>query len=197
MKKNTSYQIYLNSESWKSKRDKLFASVGEICADCGKKKKLQAHHLTYDNFGNEPLSDLLALCKTCHMERHGIFKFTPDIKTAQLSVELVYSKAYQTLNASSIKMLSYVLLQKKKEFNLLYTHFSKTPFNMNPNTINRSIDLLLAHGFIEVIQQGGRYKNDASLYKKTENWKTWEIGDIVHKRKPLKKRGFCKLNKTA
>jgi hypothetical protein len=119
---------------------------------------------------------------------------------------MVYSRAYQDLNAPSLKLLSYLLLQlrwaragrksknyivsNKDEIKMLYSTFSRDPFNMNPNTITRSMDSLLAHGFLKVIQQGGRVKGHESVYSYSEQWEDWNKGDVIFKRRPYIPRGF-------
>jgi len=129
-----------------------------------------------------------------------------QIKFAQLHKKMVYSKAYQDLNAPSLKLLSYLLLQlkwvrlgrkskryvvsNKDEIKMLYKTFSTDPFNMNPNTITRSIDSLLAHGFLKVEKQGGSVKGHESIYSYSEMWETWRTGDVIFKRRPFKPRGF-------
>ncbi|MHA2220260.1 MAG: HNH endonuclease [Candidatus Hodarchaeales archaeon] len=49
------------------------------CQKCKRQQATQVHHLTYDNLrdkngemGNEPLSDLLAVCASCHRKIHNI-----------------------------------------------------------------------------------------------------------------------------
>ena len=128
------------------------------------------------------------------------------IKFAQLHKTMVYSKAFQDLNAPSLKILSYLLLQLRwvkiggrkkryeianvKEIKLLYSTFRKKPFYMNPNTITRSIDSLLEHGFIKVQKQGGRVKGDESIYSYSNSWESWEKGKVYSTRRPFAKRGF-------
>jgi len=44
---------------------------GFKCADCGEEKgRFDIHHLTYERFGKEELSDVVVLCHHCHHERH-------------------------------------------------------------------------------------------------------------------------------
>jgi hypothetical protein len=127
----------------------------------------------------------------------------PKDKFAKLELKMVYSKAYQDLNAPTLKMLSYVLLQLRwaevsrgnyvlsiKEHDLLYTTFRKAPFFMKDRTITRSIDSLLAHGFIKVKEQGGFCQGHKSRFEYTEEWKNWTEGDCIFTRKPFFKRGF-------
>lgn len=66
------YAAYLKSSKWRNKRKKLFAIRGKICEDCGSKRKIQVHHITYDRIFNERLSDLKVLCEKCHKDTHGI-----------------------------------------------------------------------------------------------------------------------------
>lgn len=125
------------------------------------------------------------------------------IKFAKLEMKMVYSKAYQDLNAPTLKILSYVLLQLrwvrvsknhyelgKKDHELLYSTFKKAPFLMHDRTITRSIDSLLSHGFVKVKNQGGLCQGHKSKYEYSEKWKDWELGECIFIRKPFFKRGF-------
>ena len=123
---------------------------------------------------------------------------------------MIYSQAYQDLNAPTLKLLSYLLLQlrwvklgrktkrydvsNKDEIKMLYSTFKNKPFNMNPNTIRRSIDSLLAHGFMKVIKQGGKVKGHESIYGYSESWETWTEGDVIFTRRPFHTRGFTVKN---
>src|SRR5258708_11042478 len=83
------YDSSLKSKEWASKRQEKLESVNYSCErDVGlnyKKGKdgilrripdcdspLDVHHLTYDNLGNEPLSDLTVLCKFHHEREHRL-----------------------------------------------------------------------------------------------------------------------------
>lgn len=129
-------------------------------------------------------------------------------KFAKLELRMVYSEAYQDLNAPTLKMLSYVLLQlkwkntsrgrkanwvctNKDEIELLYATFKKSPFNMSDKTVTRAIDSLLAHGFVSVESQGGMCKGHKSLFSYSEKWKDWKPGnEPIETRVPFRKRGF-------
>lgn len=71
------YDGYLKSQVWKNKRYAKLVDVNFICEGCGYGKydfedqPLDVHHKTYERFGNERMSDLEVLCRTCHEERHG------------------------------------------------------------------------------------------------------------------------------
>ena len=62
------YPKYLQSETWKKKREKVFQRDGHLCI-CGE-TATEVHHKRYDNVGKEPLSDLVSLCKECHSDLH-------------------------------------------------------------------------------------------------------------------------------
>ena len=69
--RRTEYQRYLLSAEWAARRAAVLERVTDEdgdarCERCGWIDVLQVHHLTYANFGHEPLSDLQALCPRCH-----------------------------------------------------------------------------------------------------------------------------------
>jgi len=82
------YDAYLKSKQWSAKRQEKLESVNYSCArdttliyqtgddgilrritDCSP-EPLQVHHRTYANLGNEPLDDLIVLCKRHHDQKH-------------------------------------------------------------------------------------------------------------------------------
>ncbi len=66
-----SYNEYILSAAWKSKRVQAFKYYGKKCQQCGAKNvPLQVHHRTYDRLGNEKMYDLEVLCVKCHHDRH-------------------------------------------------------------------------------------------------------------------------------
>ena len=65
------YRSYLMSEDWKERRLELLEEADNICEECGG-IATNLHHLRYDNLGEEELDvDVVALCTSCHKERHG------------------------------------------------------------------------------------------------------------------------------
>lgn len=67
-----SYSEFLLSEWWHVKLNAIYFAKGKICELCGSTRKLTIHHKTYEHLGNEPLKDILVLCKNCHMREHVI-----------------------------------------------------------------------------------------------------------------------------
>lgn len=67
---NDLYHAYLRSPVWRAKRTAAVHACNGLCS-CGKPVD-DVHHLTYDHVFNEPLHDLLAVCRACHQRLHGI-----------------------------------------------------------------------------------------------------------------------------
>jgi 5-methylcytosine-specific restriction endonuclease McrA len=65
-----SYQEYLDSWLWKDKEKLILEMFNYTCQECGSKKNLQVHHLTYDSVCNENSHDVIVLCKKCHEKKH-------------------------------------------------------------------------------------------------------------------------------
>ena len=71
---NTKFNInnkmqYYWSDTWKKVMTRKIKSVGGKCEICGSTDDLTCHHLVYDENwgGREKNSDLLCVCKRCHM----------------------------------------------------------------------------------------------------------------------------------
>ncbi len=62
------YNEYLNSEKWELKRKKVLERDNYLCQACLTNRAEQIHHLTYNNIYDEPLYELLSVCKRCHMK---------------------------------------------------------------------------------------------------------------------------------
>jgi 5-methylcytosine-specific restriction endonuclease McrA len=63
------YQEYIHSAKWRLKREQKLRQANYVCEHCGisrYSKKLEVHHLTYEHFQHEPLTDLIVLCPDCH-----------------------------------------------------------------------------------------------------------------------------------
>jgi len=65
------YREYLQTPQWAEKRKLVLRRAYGICEGCGIRPAVQAHHLTYDNLGNEFLWELKAVCLICHERFHN------------------------------------------------------------------------------------------------------------------------------
>ena len=62
---------YLRSAKWKKKREQALERADHRCQVCNSPHELQVHHRTYEHWGNERLTDLTVLCRSCHCIFHG------------------------------------------------------------------------------------------------------------------------------
>lgn len=62
---------YLQSQQWRDKRH-LVIQRDDSCKLCKATTKLEVHHLSYKHLAQEPLDELITLCRTCHQSRHNI-----------------------------------------------------------------------------------------------------------------------------
>ena len=63
------YAKYITSTPWKKLCKQLWERADGRCERCQRKpKRREVHHITYDRFTCELLSDLQALCPDCHKE---------------------------------------------------------------------------------------------------------------------------------
>jgi 5-methylcytosine-specific restriction endonuclease McrA len=66
------YDEFLQTKYWKKFAKERLHKAGCQCSKCGRNDiTLQVHHLTYERRGHELPSDVVVLCKACHLEIHG------------------------------------------------------------------------------------------------------------------------------
>jgi len=70
--KRKEYYEYLKSDKWKLKRQKVMLRDKNICQACLTRQATDVHHLTYKHIYNEPLFDLVAICRPCHEKLHEL-----------------------------------------------------------------------------------------------------------------------------
>ena len=64
------YRKYINSATWDRRRKRAIEDANNRCQLCGTADRVQVHHLSYDNLGNERQEDLLVVCRECHRLVH-------------------------------------------------------------------------------------------------------------------------------
>lgn len=64
------YKAYLQTDTWKKKRQMVLERENWICQGCKVNKANHVHHETYQNLGDELLFQLIALCVDCHQKLH-------------------------------------------------------------------------------------------------------------------------------
>jgi len=61
------YKQYLNSKKWKAKRKLVLKRDNYTCQSCLSAKARDVHHISYEHLRNEPLFELVSVCRTCHI----------------------------------------------------------------------------------------------------------------------------------
>lgn len=61
---------YQNSPEWHAKRRAVIKRCGNLCEGCRAAPVDHIHHLSYENFGDELLFQLVGLCFNCHARCH-------------------------------------------------------------------------------------------------------------------------------
>lgn len=61
---------YLRSPKWKEKRRLVLDRCGGVCEGCRSAGATQVHHLSYENWQDELLWELVAVCDACHHKAH-------------------------------------------------------------------------------------------------------------------------------
>jgi len=64
------HKAYLNSSEWRCKRDLVLKRADGLCEGCRVNFATVVHHLKYDNWKNEFLFELVAVCRPCHDRLH-------------------------------------------------------------------------------------------------------------------------------
>ena len=66
------FSAYRIQPEWQARRAATLARAGHRCQACGTRgARLDVHHNTYENYGDEKPQDLVALCLECHALFHG------------------------------------------------------------------------------------------------------------------------------
>ena len=68
------YHTYMASKEWHDKKQLVKQRDGYECRYCRNMTTLEVHHKSYELLGNEPLEDLLTLCRKCHVNLHQLMK---------------------------------------------------------------------------------------------------------------------------
>ena len=66
------YKQYRRTKEWQARRTRVLQRAGGRCEVCYASGLIDVHHRSYSRYGDELLSDLIALCRPCHQRHHGI-----------------------------------------------------------------------------------------------------------------------------
>ena len=85
---------YLKSEHWFGlKKEKLI--LNSVCEKCGSNKNLDVHHLNYKNLYDVTTSDLMTLCRSCHIDIHSKKRQT---KRCHNKIKNIFSRKSYLIN---------------------------------------------------------------------------------------------------
>lgn len=70
------YHRYMASREWALKKRAVRERAYGDCERCHRPMK-QVHHLSYEHLGDEPLEDLLGVCRECHEFLSGLIDWDP------------------------------------------------------------------------------------------------------------------------
>lgn len=68
------YEEYLRTMHWSTVRRAALERSNWRCALCLSQVRLDVHHITYENLGDELPEDVVALCRKCHDQQHKSIK---------------------------------------------------------------------------------------------------------------------------
>lgn len=70
--KKMPFAEYRLTPEWQCRRTQALSRAGYRCQTCGTRDtRLDVHHNTYENYGDEQPQDLMVLCESCHRLFHG------------------------------------------------------------------------------------------------------------------------------
>jgi len=81
------YKDYMLTEHWRNFRASYYKRHPKKCSECGTRKKIHLHHLSYDNIGRETDSDVIPLCIIHHALQHKGTKSPIEIVRMMLRSE--------------------------------------------------------------------------------------------------------------
>lgn len=127
--RNRSYEEYLRSGEWKHKREIARRRALGRCEFCGG-AMAHVHHVRYPKrLGDEPLSDLIAVCKSCHDKSHGVREMNLEPVPDPRVVEVTPPTGAKFLVCASINGNAYASLEAWAE-HLRVPPFRRGHFDM-------------------------------------------------------------------
>lgn len=67
------YRSYLRTPEWRRTRAAALVRAGNCCSlDATHTSDLEVHHRTYERLGDELVTDLVVLCRSCHRLHHEV-----------------------------------------------------------------------------------------------------------------------------
>ena len=126
--------------------------------------------------------------------------------------EMFESKAYIDLKGFAPQLLTLFLAKRQFEYvgrkgkqkrvcvnrdQLVLTYIeAEKKYGVSKPRFSRALAELLAKGFVTLVNHGGTYKQDKSLYGLSDRWMLWQPEIVFETRKKREvARGYCKPKK--
>ncbi|MCB7128411.1 MAG: hypothetical protein J3T61_02590 [Candidatus Brocadiales bacterium] len=102
-----------------------------------------------------------------------------DNKIALIRRPMWQSTAWRSLKGRDVQVYLHALMEHnptKHEGHIFCLPISQLRYLGSKNSITKSLNNLVEHGFLDIIQYGGLYKG-ATKYTLSDRWETWEPPD--------------------
>ncbi len=116
------YRDYLQSKDWE-KKNSYFVNHFKKCKKCGGIEQLSSHHISYENFGKEEISDVEILCWYCQLGQRPKLLELPNNPEPPLLADLEKFVALRDLFAHV--PVSWFAKELEFDDNPRYKHFFK------------------------------------------------------------------------
>lgn len=93
-----SYKSYMLSNLWVNRKNRYWQEHGRFCVACGGTFKVTLHHAFYSGcYGQEPDTDVFALCQGCHSRFHKTYKLQKDMrKDTNIFIDEIQGEIYSS-----------------------------------------------------------------------------------------------------
>lgn len=131
-------------------------------------------------------------------------------KSAVIPPEMLYSDAFHSLGACSLKVLVRFLQKRNFWFEgkgkkrkshydskgIPFSYAEAVIFGISVSSFNRTLSELIEKGFIRINHRGSGLHKDYSTYDLVEDYKTWTPGEIIRRREKAisYSSGFSEVN---
>lgn len=121
MSDSIQYSDYLLTEKWKGISKECKRLAGNKCSECGSTERLETHHTTYENIGNEDQCDLQCLCHNCHEIKHESDMKIKKSSDTPISFSMIGNgKTNRTSNLKSVDIIKEMVEMSKAEIFTVY-----------------------------------------------------------------------------
>ena len=156
-KQDRYYKEYLKSPEWAAQRTKALLLAESRCQVCYSDSRLQVHHRTYRNLGDEEPSDLIVLCRYCHHLFHSNGRLKSATPTTPLQEKLTVAKKRDTRREGLVAFGPYVPEDRREPLHatiplydpLILLHQLKDDLSLEAMTYHLGADIETVNKWME------------------------------------------------